>query len=172
MRSLKVQTFLFAMCVALALSGCVATTLATNKDNSYTTKLSSVIIWDAGGLSESYSTLTERMKNTAESLRSNLMARNVKATVLTTKQLTLNREDQLKRLSTDLGANHYLQLRVFQAKKRGASIAVEFYNYDVTLVDIKSGKEVWKTTVNANFYSSPESMAKDLVEQLAKDNFF
>lgn len=162
----------FVVCCAALLAGCMATSVESVKDKGYSKKIGSVVIWDTGGLSESYSTLTDRMGRTAESLQKIFLANNVKATVLSTKELELNKADRIRNFSSESNAELFLRLSVLKTRKRNLSAAVEFYDFEAVLVEVRSGKEVWKSIVHANFYSEPEAMATEIATLLAKAGLF
>ncbi len=161
------------MLCLIFMMGCVSTSYTpATKIPYYNEKIKSVIIWNTGGLSEKYSTLIDRMDSTSLHLKKNLDGRGVATELLRTRDIELNKESKLQELANRTNATHYITLRVLNTRKSSTSIAVEFYSYDVTLIDVKTKKEVWRTIVNANFYSTSEAMATEIFEKLAKDDFF
>ena len=168
MRPACFKFFLATACLAL-LAGCISTSFKSTKASDYSKQLSSVVIVEAGGLSERYLTLIDRMPKTAEFMWKIFVANGVKASLFAIKRVDLNSAENLRNYLKASNAEHYLQLQVVQTRKSPISLGVDFYDYEATVVEIQSGKEVWKTIVQANFYSSPEDMAKELAALLIKD---
>ena len=170
---LQLKVFIFGMLCLTFLTGCISASYSpSTKTPNYHEKIKSVIIWNTGGLSEKYSTLVDRMDNTALQLKKGFDGRGIAAQTLSTNDIELNKNSKLQDLANKMEATHYITLRVLRTSKRNASIAVEFYTYDVTLIDMKTKKEVWRTVVDANFYSSSDAMASQIFDSMAKDDLF
>lgn len=170
---LQLKVFILGMLCLTFLTGCISASYSpSTKIPNYDEKIKSVIIWNTGGLSEKYSTLVDRMDNTSMQLKKGFDGRGIAAQILSTTALELNKSSKLQELANKTAATHYITLRVLTASKRDASLVVEFYTYEVTLIDVKTKKEVWRTVVNANFYSSADAMASQIFENMAKDKLF
>lgn len=159
----------FPLVVTLAISGCMTTTFEpTRRDKAYSAKVESIVIWNTGGISEEWSTLRSRMEKIAEALRDALTAKKVKSVVATSTRADASREAAAREASQAAKAGHFLRVRALSARSR-PGVAVEFYDFEATLVDIRSGKEVWSTLVHANFYSDEAEMANELVARLGRE---
>lgn len=128
-----------------------------------------MVTWNTGGLSEEFSTLLDRMQNTATALQQRLEQSKVASKILTTKRMDVDKQGQLQRASVDISASHVLRLSVTKASKSSSSIAVEYFEFVATLEDISTQKKIWSAQVSANFYSQSAGMAADLFARLKQD---
>jgi hypothetical protein len=150
------------------LGGC-ATTVQATKLGIVKSKIRSLVIWNTGGLSEEFSTLLDRMENTATALQQYLNRSQVTSKILTSKRMDLDKQARLMQTSSEVTADHVLSLTVTKASKRNASIAVEYFDYEAVLTEITSKRILWRATVSANFFSQSDGMANDLYSRLKQD---
>jgi hypothetical protein len=167
--SRRKMIFTLSATVSAALLGGCAATVHTIKTGELNSKIKSIVIWNTGGLSEEFSTLLDRMDNTATALQQYLGQSKVASKILTSKRMDPDKQARLVQASSDVAADHVLSLTVIKASKRAASIAVEYFDYEAVLTEISSQKRLWRAQVSANFFSQSDAMANDLYARLKKD---
>ncbi len=155
---------LFVLLAALLLlSACHSISVITNRDTGYKERLTNVLVWESGGLQEKHSTLEDRMSRFRTALVTELESRGIKVTTLTTRSMDLNVNELLRSEVRRAGAKQVLNIQPISAFVR---IHVDYYDVGVNVLDTGTNREVWKATIGANFYSSPDEMAKKLIAQL------
>lgn len=165
---MKLRT-IFYSCIAvvvLFLTGCMSTNIVTKRDTNFKDQLSSLIIWETGTLQKQYPVLNERISGVLTSFSKELESRGVAVRTIATDPLELNTSELVNAEVRRFGAKQILLIQPTRATVR---TTVEFYQYQMTLVDVKTRREVWRAVVDANWYSVPDEMAKNLITRLKQD---
>lgn len=169
MKNLNLPYLFMSLITMFMLTAC-ETTLTSNKASGYSKKLNSSVIWLSGNIVEQSSMMADRMGRVADELRKNLAQHKLRTELFVTKEIELDKEEKLKKFLNDTQSDHYFQIKVLRIMRNGTSIAqADFYDFQLTLIDVKTSLAVWTSTVQANFYSQPDDMAKKLVAQLISD---
>lgn len=156
----------FVVAVVLFLTGCMSTNIVTKRDANFKDQISSLVIWETGTLQKQYPVLNERISGVLTSFSKELKNRGIAVGMVSTSPLELNSNELVGVEVRRLGANQILHI---QTNKATIRTTVEFYQYQMTLIDVKTRREVWRAVVDANWYSDPEEMAKNLIARLEQD---
>lgn len=125
----------------------------------YSEKIDKVLILENRGLADKYPMLSDRTGLVIQKLKTNFEENKIPVDSEKVSAFTLN-TNSIRNASN---ASHILSVTVTTAQVR---VHVDYYSLLLTLTDKKTGKEVWKSTVDANWYSKPDEIANSITKQL------
>lgn len=155
----------------LMLSGCAAPPkLVANHDPGYKNHLTSILIFESGSLQDQYPLTKTNMDRIVTKFSQEIENQGVKTVKLNTKNQNPNEEIRSTIQRTDVKQILRIKIDTINTTTINYVSSVSGYDINFVIIDIQTGREVWKAVLTAQSSTDLGEIVKKLISQLKQDD--